>query len=103
MHEIYTLLNLSGDIKFFPIIVLFNKKEFAFNSINFKDWLISNKAKIIYLNSVKYKKLIYTQNSSKYGIYLFLNNINGKYSIDLAKDLKNRLWSYYNSKDLQRK
>jgi group I intron endonuclease len=58
-------------------------------------WLINNKPTKIYLNSKELKPIIYKENRKRTGIYLWLNNINGKYYIGSAIDLSRRLKSYY--------
>jgi hypothetical protein len=70
--------------------------------IQFKTWLISNKPVKEYLNSMLSKTLIYKENNKRSGIYLWFNNINGKYYIGSAKDLRNRLARYYSLKELAR-
>jgi len=68
--------------------------------IDFKTWLISNKPEKVYLNSKESKSLIYKENNQKSGIYLWLNNINNKYYIGSAKDLRNRIARYFSNKEL---
>jgi group I intron endonuclease len=68
--------------------------------IIFKTWLVTNKLVKEYLNSKEFKTLIYKENSKCSGIYLWLNNKNGKYYIGSAKDFRNRLVRYYSPKEL---
>jgi hypothetical protein len=63
--------------------------------IQFKTWLISNKPAKVYLNSAKSKNLIYNKNCSKSGVYLWYNNINGKYYVGSSINLKHRLYYYF--------
>jgi group I intron endonuclease len=63
--------------------------------IQFKTWLISNKPAKVYLNSAKSKNLIYNENCSKSGVYLWYNNINGKYYVGSSINLKHRLYYYF--------
>jgi hypothetical protein len=70
--------------------------------ITFKTWLITNIPAKEYLNSKEFKTLIYKENNKCTGIYLWLNNINGKYYIGSAKDLRSRLARYFSPKELAR-
>jgi group I intron endonuclease len=63
--------------------------------IQFKTWLISNKPVKVYLNSAKSKDLIYKENCSRSGVYLWYNNINGKYYIGSSINLKHRIYYYF--------
>lgn len=63
--------------------------------ITFKEWLITNKPAKVYLNSKESKKLIYNENLNKSGIYLWYNNINGKYYIGSSINLKHRFYYYF--------
>jgi len=71
-----------------------NNKENKLD-IQFKTWLIDNKPAKIYINSATSKNLIYTENCSKSGIYLWYNNINGKYYIGSSVNLKHRFYYYF--------
>jgi len=92
-ENISNLFNLQGDSK------ESSNKDL---DITFKEWLITNKPAKEYLNSKEFKTLIYKENNKCTGIYLWFNNINGKYYIGSAKDLKNRLARYYSPKELVR-
>jgi group I intron endonuclease len=103
-------------LSFIPVIVKYNSNNFddLSNPINdsdgssnceditFKTWLISNTPAKVYLNSKESKSLIYKENNKCSGIYLWFNNINEKYYIGSAKDLRNRLARYYSDKELAR-
>jgi group I intron endonuclease len=67
-----------------------------------KTWLFTNKPVKFYTNSAKSEEFILTNNKNKTGIYLYLNNTNGKIYIGSAKDLRIRLRAYYNPKELVR-
>jgi NADH-ubiquinone oxidoreductase chain 6 len=74
-----------------------SKENFP-EDIDFKTWLITapeGKPVKIYLNSKESKTLIYAENKRKSGIYLIFNNINNKYYIGSAKDIKIRLSKYF--------
>jgi group I intron endonuclease len=71
-----------------------NNKENKLD-IQFKTWLIDNKPAKVYLNSATSKNLIYTENCSKSGIYLWYNNINGKYYVGSSINLKHRFYYYF--------
>lgn len=71
-----------------------NNKDNKFD-LQFKTWLISNKPAKVYLNSAESKDLIYSENYSKSGIYLWYNNINGKYYIGSSINLRHRLYYYF--------
>ena len=51
----------------------------------------------IYSNADFKKFKILKNNKKKLGIYRWINNINGKFYIDSAIDLSNRIQCYYNS------
>src|SRR5690606_22404362 len=53
-----------------------------------------------YLDAAEAKLRIFSENNSKSGIYLWVNNINEKYYIGSGFNLKNRLYAYYNTQRL---
>lgn len=57
---------------------------------------------VIYINSYKYKSLIYRENVGKSGIYCWKNTVNGKLYIGSAKDLTKRLRHYFSPKYLNK-
>lgn len=65
------------------------------NKIDFKTWLKSNKPIKFYLDSKECKNNIYIENKNMTGIYLWYNNLNGKYYIGSANNLTRRLSIYY--------
>ena len=70
--------------------------------IEFKDWLIFNKPSKVYLNSAESKNFIYSKNCSKSGIFLWYNNINGKYYIGSSINLKHRFYYYFSLVSLKK-
>jgi group I intron endonuclease len=73
----------------------------TFISTKFEIWLKDNKAIKFYSNSAELKALIFKENKGKSGIYLWLNNKNGKYYVGSAKDLRNRIERYYSPQELK--
>jgi len=70
-------------------------------NIQFKEWLINNKPKKVYLNSAESKDDVFSDNKEKSGIYLWLNTTNGKYYIGSAQNLSRRFSQYYSEKYLK--
>lgn len=83
----------SGQFCFFSTDIKNNKENKL--DIQFKEWLIDNKPAKFYENSATSKNLIYTENCSKSGVYLWYNNINGKYYIGSSVNLKHRIYYYF--------
>src|SRR5689334_21037993 len=82
-----TQISQMGDILLSPTI------------LSFQDNLLAT-AVIVYSNAETDKARIIADNKGKAGIYLWLNNINGKYYIGSAVDLSRRLNDYYSPSTL---
>ena len=72
-----------------------NKDDSENNKLDFKTWLKLNKPIKFYLDSKECKNSIYIENKDIAGIYLWYNNLNGKYYVGSANNLTRRLSIYY--------
>lgn len=89
------LLNIKGSENFNKNNQDNNQDNKENNKVNLKTWLESNKPSKFYLDSKKCKNNIYIDNKNMTGIYLWYNNLNGKYYVGSANNLTRRLSTYY--------